>query len=155
MDRMDELAVLLAVLDTGSLAEAGRRRSAAGHEPGHRGAGATCRRAADRADDLAAHGTPATPADLAGHATIVSVSRGGLLEWRFRDGERERVARLTPRLMVNDVEAMLLAARSGHAWRARCRIRWPGNWKPARWCDCCRRSSRRLNRCASCSSATG
>jgi len=65
-------------------------------------------------DYLAAHGTPATPADLAGHATIVSVSRGGLLEWRFRDGERERVVRLTPRLVVNDVEAMLLAARSGH-----------------------------------------
>jgi DNA-binding transcriptional LysR family regulator len=65
-------------------------------------------------DYLAAHGTPATPADLAGHATIVSFSRGGLLEWRFRDGARERVVRLTPRLMVNDIEAMLLAARSGH-----------------------------------------
>jgi DNA-binding transcriptional LysR family regulator len=63
---------------------------------------------------LAAHGTPATPADLAGHATIVSVSRGGLLEWRFREDGRERVVRLTPRLVVNDVEAMLLAARSGH-----------------------------------------
>ncbi|MDR3529089.1 MAG: LysR family transcriptional regulator [Rhodopila sp.] len=63
---------------------------------------------------LATHGTPATPADLAGHATIVSFSRGGLLEWRFRDGGRERVVRLTPRLMVSDVEAMLLAARSGH-----------------------------------------
>jgi DNA-binding transcriptional LysR family regulator len=64
-------------------------------------------------DYLAAHGTPVTPADLAGHATIVSMSRGGSLEWRFRDGERERVVRLTPRLLVNDIEAMLLAARSG------------------------------------------
>jgi DNA-binding transcriptional LysR family regulator len=62
---------------------------------------------------LAAHGTPLTPGDLAGHTTIVSVSRGGLLEWRFRDAGRERVVRLTPRLMVNDIEAMLVAARSG------------------------------------------
>jgi DNA-binding transcriptional LysR family regulator len=63
---------------------------------------------------LAAHGTPATPTDLTNHATIVSFSRGGLLEWRFQENGRERVVRLTPRLMVNDVEAMLLAARSGH-----------------------------------------
>jgi DNA-binding transcriptional LysR family regulator len=62
---------------------------------------------------LAIHGTPVTPADLAGHATIVAFSRGGLLEWRFRDGGRERVVRLTPRLLVTDIEAMLLAARSG------------------------------------------
>jgi DNA-binding transcriptional LysR family regulator len=64
-------------------------------------------------DYLATRGTPLTPGDLAGHATIVSFSRGGLMEWRFRDGGRERVVRLTPRLMVNDVEAMLVAARSG------------------------------------------
>jgi DNA-binding transcriptional LysR family regulator len=63
---------------------------------------------------LASHGTPATPADLAGHATIVSFSRGGLLEWRFRDGGRERLVRLTPRLLVNDIEAMLLAVLAGH-----------------------------------------
>jgi DNA-binding transcriptional LysR family regulator len=63
---------------------------------------------------LSAHGTPQTPADLTGHATIVSFSRGGLLEWRFRDGPRDRVVRLTPRLLVNDIEAMLLAARANH-----------------------------------------
>jgi DNA-binding transcriptional LysR family regulator len=62
---------------------------------------------------LAEHGTPLTPGDLARHVTIVSVARGGLLEWRFRDGGRERVVRLTPRLTVNDIEAMLVAARSG------------------------------------------
>jgi DNA-binding transcriptional LysR family regulator len=62
---------------------------------------------------LTAHGTPMTPADLAGHATIVAFSRGGLLEWRFHDGGRERVVRLAPRLLVNDIEAMLLAARAG------------------------------------------
>jgi DNA-binding transcriptional LysR family regulator len=63
---------------------------------------------------LSAHGTPLTPAGLAGHATIVAFSRGGLLEWRFREGDRDRVVRLTPRLLVNDIEAMLLATRSGH-----------------------------------------
>jgi DNA-binding transcriptional LysR family regulator len=62
---------------------------------------------------LAAHGTPMTPAEVAGHGTIVAFSRGGLLEWRFGDGGRGRVVRLTPRLLVNDIEAMLLAARSG------------------------------------------
>ena len=62
---------------------------------------------------LSEHGTPLTPGDLARHATIVSFARGGLLEWRFRDGLRDRVVRLTPRLMVNDVEAMLAAVRSG------------------------------------------
>lgn len=65
-------------------------------------------------DYLAIHGTPKMPADLVGHATIVAFSRGGLLEWLFGDGERERIVRLTPRLLVNDIEAMLLAARSGH-----------------------------------------
>jgi DNA-binding transcriptional LysR family regulator len=64
-------------------------------------------------DYLAAHGTPTTPAELAGHPTIVAFSRGGLLEWRFRDGGRTRVVRLAPRLLVNDIDAMLLAARSG------------------------------------------
>jgi DNA-binding transcriptional LysR family regulator len=62
---------------------------------------------------LAAHGTPVTPADLTAHTTIISATRDGLLEWRFHDGGRERMVRLTPRLIVNDVEAMLVAARSG------------------------------------------
>lgn len=63
---------------------------------------------------LTARGTPTSPADLAGHATVVSFSRGGLLEWRFRRSGRNRLVRLAPRLLVNDIEAMLLAARSGH-----------------------------------------
>jgi DNA-binding transcriptional LysR family regulator len=63
---------------------------------------------------LAAHGTPATPANLASHATIVAFSPGGLLEWRFRHAGRDRVVRLTPRLLVNDIAAMLLAATAGH-----------------------------------------
>jgi DNA-binding transcriptional LysR family regulator len=64
-------------------------------------------------DYVAAHGTPLTPADLTGHPTIVSFLPGGLMEWRFRDGGRERVVRLTPRLIVNDIESMLGAVRSG------------------------------------------
>jgi len=63
---------------------------------------------------LAEHGTPRMPADLAGLVVIAAVSRDAPLEWRFREGDRDRIVRLTPRLMVNDVEAMLLAARSGH-----------------------------------------
>jgi DNA-binding transcriptional LysR family regulator len=63
---------------------------------------------------LARHGTPTTPAGLDGHATIVAFSRGGLLEWRLREHGRDRPVRVTPRLLVNDIEAMLLAARSGH-----------------------------------------
>lgn len=63
---------------------------------------------------LAAHAQPLTPGDLTGHATIVSFSRGGLLEWRFKQGGHDRVVRLTPRLLVNDIEAMLTAARAGH-----------------------------------------
>jgi DNA-binding transcriptional LysR family regulator len=63
---------------------------------------------------LAAHGMPRVLADLAGHATIVSTAHDAPLQWRFRDGARDRIVRLAPRLMVNEVEAMLLAARAGH-----------------------------------------
>ena len=35
-------------------------------------------------------------------------------EWRFRAGRREKVVRLNPRLMVNEIEAALVAARAGH-----------------------------------------
>src|SRR3954447_19027141 len=62
---------------------------------------------------LAEHGTPRMPAELAGHVVIAAISRDAPLEWRFREGDRDRIVRLTPWLMVNDVEAMLLAARSG------------------------------------------
>lgn len=56
--------------------------------------------------------TPARPADLAAHDTIFSASSSDSLEWRF--GPRGRsVVRLSPRLLVNDVEARLAAARSG------------------------------------------
>jgi DNA-binding transcriptional LysR family regulator len=63
---------------------------------------------------LETRGTPLTPAELDGHATLVAFSRGGLLEWRFRENGRDRVVRIAPRLLVNDIEAMLTATRAGH-----------------------------------------
>lgn len=58
---------------------------------------------------LAAHGVPGKPADLAGHDTIHGLIRPGPREWQFG---RTRV-RLAPRLIVNEVEAALIAARAG------------------------------------------
>lgn len=62
---------------------------------------------------LAARGSPHTPADLAAHDAIFSASRPVPIEWRFRDAARTRIVRLAPRLLVNEVEAALVAARLG------------------------------------------
>lgn len=65
-------------------------------------------------DYLARRGTPAKPAELAAHDTIFSTSTNAeLLEWRFGSRGRTRVVRLSPRLLVNDVDARLAAARAG------------------------------------------
>ena len=64
-------------------------------------------------DYLARRGTPAKPAELTGHDTIFSTSTWGPLEWRFGSGGRTTVVRLAPRLLVNDVEARLAAAKAG------------------------------------------
>ena len=64
-------------------------------------------------DYLARRGVPQTPRDLDGHDTIFGAPRSGLLEWRFGQSERTAVVRLSPRLIVNDIEAQLLAARAG------------------------------------------
>jgi DNA-binding transcriptional LysR family regulator len=58
-------------------------------------------------------GTPLVPADLAGHELIMSTAVRTLAEWRFRADGREHVVRYSPRLRMNDVEAMLGAARDG------------------------------------------
>jgi DNA-binding transcriptional LysR family regulator len=58
-------------------------------------------------------GTPHVPADLAGHALIMSTSVRTMAEWRFRADGREHVVRYGPRLRMNDVEAVLAAARDG------------------------------------------
>ena len=64
-------------------------------------------------DYLATHGAPHTLGDLVRHDAIFSSGRPVPFEWRFRDGARGRVVRLAPRLLVNDVEAALVAARMG------------------------------------------
>lgn len=58
---------------------------------------------------LADRGTPGWPADLAAHDTIHGQIHPGPREWQFG---RTRV-RLAPRLIVNEVEAALIAARAG------------------------------------------
>jgi DNA-binding transcriptional LysR family regulator len=64
-------------------------------------------------DYLARRGTPLAPADLAGHELIMSTSVRSVAEWRFRAGAREHVVRYSPRLRMNDVEAVLSAACDG------------------------------------------
>jgi DNA-binding transcriptional LysR family regulator len=59
---------------------------------------------------LATHGSPRSVAALAAHQTIFGGARAGAPEWRFGDGT---VVRLKPRLLVNEVEAQLIAVRSG------------------------------------------
>ncbi|MBV4366562.1 LysR family transcriptional regulator [Erwinia phyllosphaerae] len=64
-------------------------------------------------DYLTRMGTPGSPAALAHHSLIASISQAAGKEWRFSSaGVQERV-RLTPRLIVNEVETQLLAARAG------------------------------------------
>ncbi len=65
-------------------------------------------------DYLARRGTPAKPADLSAHDTIFGTSRPGAFEWRFGPPKRPVVVRLSPRLLVNEVEAQLIAVRAGH-----------------------------------------
>ncbi|HEY7889812.1 MAG TPA: LysR family transcriptional regulator [Steroidobacteraceae bacterium] len=62
---------------------------------------------------LATRGTPQRPADLARHDTIFGTSGERPLEWRFRARGRAAAVRLTPRLLVNEIEAQLVAARAG------------------------------------------
>ena len=63
---------------------------------------------------LARRGTPTDPRELSTHDTIFGTNTQRSLEWRF--GSRTRAAlmvRLAPRLLVNEVEAQLVAARAG------------------------------------------
>jgi len=53
------------------------------------------------------------PRDLARHDIILASTRSGSLEMRFTGGPRDRLVRLVPRLLVNDVDAMLIAVRAG------------------------------------------
>ncbi|MGQ8773898.1 LysR family transcriptional regulator [Serratia sp. NA_112.1] len=62
---------------------------------------------------LALRGEPLEPAQLVDHDTIVGTQRASLREWRFGPQENGDRVRLTPRLLLNDVETQLLAARAG------------------------------------------
>jgi DNA-binding transcriptional LysR family regulator len=62
---------------------------------------------------LARRGVPRTPSDLATHDTIFGMARSAAREWRFGPSRRGAVVRLSPRLLVDDVEALLQAAQAG------------------------------------------
>ena len=62
---------------------------------------------------LARRGMPRTPADLARHDTIFGMTRSPAREWRFGPPRRASVVRLSPRLLVDDIEAQLQAAQAG------------------------------------------
>ena len=57
-------------------------------------------------------GTPSSPADLTDHHLIASASQAANREWRFFTSGERRV-RIRPRLIVNEVETQLIAARAG------------------------------------------
>lgn len=62
---------------------------------------------------LAARPPLRTPADLAHHDIVFTSSRPAPLAWRFAGRPRARMVRVVPRLIVNDVDASLLAVRAG------------------------------------------
>jgi len=62
---------------------------------------------------LLRHPAPQRPADIAGHDTIASVATEPTLSWRFGGPGRGASVVLTPRFIVNEVEAVLIAARAG------------------------------------------
>jgi DNA-binding transcriptional LysR family regulator len=134
MDRLDELAIFLAIFEAGSLVSASRRlrrsppavtRALGALEDriGLRLFERTTRRLAptqagrslaERARTLLpASGTPRVPADLARHDTIFGMARSSAREWRFGQKRQGAVVRLSPRLLVDDVEAQVQAARAG------------------------------------------
>jgi DNA-binding transcriptional LysR family regulator len=63
---------------------------------------------------LARRGAPASPAALAAHELIQATGRAAAPEWRFHARGRIRRLRPSARLLVNDVEASLAAARAGY-----------------------------------------
>ncbi|CAM4223600.1 LysR family transcriptional regulator [Serratia silvae] len=62
---------------------------------------------------LAQRGEPQEPVQLSGHDTIVGTLRPSSGEWRFGPNENGERVRLTPRLLLNEVETQLLAVRAG------------------------------------------
>ncbi|HEY5797826.1 MAG TPA: LysR family transcriptional regulator [Bosea sp. (in: a-proteobacteria)] len=64
-------------------------------------------------DYLRRRGAPAAPADIAAHDTIASVAANQGLTWRFGGAGGEARVVVTPRFIVNEIEAVLIAARAG------------------------------------------
>jgi DNA-binding transcriptional LysR family regulator len=64
-------------------------------------------------DYIARNGMPRRPGDLARHEIVYCSVLASPLEWRFRSNGRDRIVRLAPRLMFNDVEAAVLAVKAG------------------------------------------
>lgn len=62
---------------------------------------------------LARRGVPRMPSDLAAHDTIFGMARSPGREWRFGPSQRGATVRLSPRLLVDDVEAQIQAAQAG------------------------------------------
>src|ERR1700733_5905535 len=62
---------------------------------------------------LARRGEPRSPSDLATHDTIFGMARSPAREWRFGPSPRGPHVRLSPRLLVDDVETQLQAAQAG------------------------------------------
>lgn len=60
---------------------------------------------------LAGRAPVRTPRDLLHHDIVFTAARPGMLAWRF--GAGREVVRLVPRLIVNEVDAALLAVRAG------------------------------------------
>jgi len=63
---------------------------------------------------LKARGTPAGPAEIAGHDTIAFTGGSGSAEWAFHAGNRRVVVKTRPRLTVNTAEVAVGAAVAGH-----------------------------------------
>jgi len=61
---------------------------------------------------IAARGMPRIPSDLAKHDTIFGMARSSAREWRFQQKGRGAVVRISPRLLVDDVEAQVQAAKA-------------------------------------------
>lgn len=62
---------------------------------------------------VAARGAPATPYELERHDVIFNAGPANATEWRFRHGGKELPVRLSPRLSVNEIDAILMAVVAG------------------------------------------
>ena len=98
---------------------------------------------------LKRRGTPRTPADLAGHETILGTSRGHRMVVRRRPARHGTAAQRTAAGRRRGDPAACRRATDA-ALPSCCPTRWPTSWQPASWCACCRPSNGR--RCPSISS---